>query len=167
MFGSSCERNAVLKRARVLGGMAVAVAASLCISAAVATPIVYPAGGQSRAQQATDERECRAWAQDRTGFDPTRGVQARQVQGQPAPMVRGAATGAALGAVGGAIGGNAGRGAAIGAGVGAAGGLISRGNRQMQQQSNQRQAVNQFNSNVAEFNRAFSTCMRGRGYSVG
>ena len=33
---------------------------------------VYPKGGQSEQQQATDRYECHAWAVEKTGFDPTR-----------------------------------------------------------------------------------------------
>lgn len=43
-------------------------------------PFVYPAQGQSQAQQDTDRYECHRWAADQTTFDPT----------QPNPDLRGA-----------------------------------------------------------------------------
>jgi len=92
-----------------------------------------------------------------TGFDPTMGTSAA-----PAPTtgpVGGAARGAALGAVGGAIAGNAGRGAAIGAGTGAVFGTMRR-NSQI------REAQQGANAQLANYNRALSACLSGRGYSV-
>jgi len=136
-------------------------------SAAAQAPIVYPSKGQSMQQQSKDEGECRAWAQQQTGFNPSAGVP--QVQGQTGPqgeVVRGAARGAAIGAVGGAIGGDAGKGAAIGAGVGATAGLLGRGRRQREASQAQDQAVADYNAQVANYNRAFATCMSGRGYTV-
>lgn len=134
---------------------------------AQASPIIYPAQGQSDTQQQQDETECRGWAQNETGFDPSRG--APVVYGQPTggEGLRGAAGGAALGAIGGAIGGSAGKGAAIGAGVGGAAGLLNRGRKENQNQQSQQQATAQYNQRVAEYNRAFSICMKGRGYTVG
>lgn len=152
-------------------GLAAALAACLGAGAALAatTPIIYPAGGQSAAEQARDEAECRGFAQQATGFDPALGVASvdRPPEGGGVRAVAGgAATGAAIGSVGGAIGGRAGRGAAVGASAGAAAGLIRRGHRTQQADRDQRAAVNDFNANIAEFNRAFATCMRGRGYAV-
>jgi hypothetical protein len=132
-------------------------------AAAQSMPIVYPAAGQSAAQQARDEGECRVWAQERSGFawGPTAPgpVATGQVAG-------GAAAGAAIGSVGGAIGGRAGRGAAIGAGVGAAAGLVRRGARAQESRADRGQQAADWDRQMAELNRAFATCMRGRGYSV-
>lgn len=129
-------------------------------------PMIYPGQGQSMEQQARDEVECRAWSQQQTNFNPSQGpvyASGSTAQGQ---VVRGAAGGAALGAIGGAIGGDAGKGAAIGAGVGAATGLMRRGRQQRAQDQAQQQAVNQYNQQLANYNRAFSACMQGRGYTV-
>jgi hypothetical protein len=131
------------------------------------TPIVYPAQGQSTQQQSQDEAQCRVWAQEQTGFNPF----------QPAPtfsssssgggeVIQGATRGALLGVVGGAITGDVGTGAAVGAGLGATVGLFRRRDNQQADAAAQQQAAAQYNQGLANFNRAFATCMQGRGYSV-
>ncbi len=130
-------------------------------------PVVYPSQGQSLGQQGQDENDCRIWAQQQTGFNPSQGP--AYVGGSSGPtgqVVRGAAGGAALGAIGGAIGGDAGKGAAIGAGVGAAAGLLRRGRQRRAEEQAQQQAINQYNQQVANYNGAFAACMQGRGYAV-
>ena len=109
-----------------------------------------------------------------SGFDPAN----PQVYTPPPPpqsapqggVLRGAAGGAALGAIGGAIGGDAGKGAAIGAGAGALFGLMRRARweeeEQQQQQSYMAQQQNALAQGHAAYNRAFATCMTGRGYTV-
>jgi hypothetical protein len=119
-------------------------------------PYVYPANGQSPAQQDNDTYHCYRWARDQSGYDPSRGVVAAQPTSSP---LRGAMGGAAVGAVGGAIGGNAGKGAAIGAGVGAIVGGVRRRNQEAQQQA----AVA---ASHGAYNRAFGACMSGKGYTV-
>jgi hypothetical protein len=128
--------------------------------AALATPLaaqqlyVYPSKGQTAEQQAKDQQECQGWAVQQAGTPY--GATGNQPSGG---VVRGAAGGAALGAVGGAIAGNAGQGAAIGAATGALFGGI-RQHRQRQAQYDQQQ------QRAAAYNRAFATCMQGRGYTV-
>ena len=120
--------------------------------------IIYPAKGQSAAQQEQDRYACHVWATQQSGYNPA------QPTAQAAPggggLIRGAARGAAVGSVGGAIGGNAGKGAAIGAATGALVGGMRRQNQYSQQQSasSQQQSL---------YNRALGTCMKARGYSVG
>jgi hypothetical protein len=81
-------------------------------------------------------------------------------------MFRGAAGGAALGAVGGAIGGDAGKGAAIGAGVGA----LFGGFRRMRAMEEEQAQMANYQAQTAQatggFNRAYSACLQGRGYTV-
>ena len=101
-------------------------------------------------------------------------------------LVGDAATGAALGAAGGAIAGDAGQGAAIGALASTVFGAVSRSSsssrqpspdqyeqqRQQQQyyqQQQQAQADQMYlerQDRVAEYNRAYSACMRSRDYTV-
>jgi YMGG-like Gly-zipper len=138
--------------------------------------IIYPAKGQSQGQQNKDEGECQTWAKNSTGIDPLAlAEQASQpAQAAQAPVggerVRGAARGAAGGAVIGAIAGDAGKGAAIGA----VGGTMVGGSRQRQaqrynanaqQQASANQSAN-VKSQLATFNRAYSACLEGRGYTV-
>jgi hypothetical protein len=117
-------------------------ASTILAQAPPAKPIIYPAKGQTAAQQDKDTMECGAWATKQTGYDPVQAAhdaqaaadkaqadqaaaaqnaqaQAGQVGGERA---RGAVRGAAAGAAVGAIAGDAGQGAAIGAAAGVVGG---------------------------------------------
>jgi len=137
-------------------------------------PFIYPSRGQSPQQEQFDKGQCYTWAVQQSGFDPAN----PQVASGPAPMpgapqgglFRGAAGGAAMGAVGGAIGGNAGEGAAIGAAVGGLFGAMRRARwaeeQQQQQQSYYAQQQGALAQGRANYNRAFSVCMTGRGYTV-
>ena len=131
---------------------------------------VYPAKGQSQAQQKKDEYECYVWAIEQSGIDPlnTPKTQAAPVNtGPDGSAVKGAAKGAAAGAAIGAIAGDAGKGAAIGAAAGGMGGL-ARG-RQGQAQQNQ-QAQSQAAATDAQmketFQKAFSVCIEGKRYTI-
>jgi Glycine zipper len=144
------------------------------LTLATAQPYIYPNQGQSPQQEQFDKGQCYSWAVQQTGFDPANPqVGMAPPPGMQAPqggMFRGAAGGAAMGAIGGAIGGDAGEGAAIGAAVGALFGAMRRARymreeEQMQQSyaMQQQSALSQGRSN---YERAFSACMAGRGYTV-
>lgn len=147
---------------------AISVAVAVFSVGSVASPIIYPAGGQTPEQQQQDEAECRAWAQQTTGIDPVALAATPVPQSTGSTLgsgdrVRGAARGAAGGAVIGAIAGDTGRGAAIGATTGTLAG--GRQARQNQAADNEQQQV-QRQQQLDTFNRAVATCMEGRGYSV-
>jgi hypothetical protein len=133
-----------------------------------AAPMIYPAKGQSKDQQSKDRYECHTWAVQETGFDPTvpQSAQAQAPPPQGGQVVRGAAGGAAIGAVGGAIAGDAGKGAAIGAASGALIGGMRKNSQNRAYQEQQAQAQSAANQRYAEYERALSACMTGRGYSV-
>ena len=128
---------------------------------------VYPKNGQSQEQQKKDRYECHMWAVQQTGYDPTAPQQApQQSTARGGQAVRGAGRGAALGAIGGAIGGDAGKGAAIGAAVGGTAGVMRRaGDQRRQEEQRQQQAASQ-QAKRGEYNRALSTCLEARGYTV-
>ncbi len=111
---------------------------------------VYPQKGQSPQQQQRDENECSNWATQQTGYRPSgsSGSDGGIISNR---ALRGAARGAGIGAIGGAIGGNAGTGAAVGAAVGGITGGIRNHDEKAQRN---------------EFDRAFASCMQGRGYTV-
>lgn len=155
------------------------------LAAAAQDLFIYPSGGQSAEQQRRDNLECRLWAIDQTGFDPTAPVQGSPAAGpQPAEVpvqgpgvVRSTARGAVVGTAAGAIAGNTGRGALAGAAGGAILGTARVGDqrRAQQQVSNDwarqqliREAEQQqlLNYRRQIFNRAVTACMEGRGYSV-
>jgi hypothetical protein len=155
-------------------GFLVLLASALATPALAQQLFVYPEKGQSAEQQEKDKSECAAWAKGQTGFDPMAPptASAPPPSGQPAQggLLRGAARGAAVGAAVGAIAGDAGKGAAMGA---AGGGLVGgmrrndqrRAEQQQQEQWQQQQAA-QLEQARSQYNRAYSACLEGRGYTV-
>jgi hypothetical protein len=142
---------------------------SLAAVSAQSAPIVYPAKGQSEAQQSKDEGECHQWAIKKTGVDPAQ-LAAEANSGEVYQRHHNALGGATRGALGGlvvgAIAGDAGKGAAIGAGVGAVGGGL-RGRRDLEMQQ---QAVNNAHADqqrqLQEYDRGYTACLTGRGYTI-
>jgi hypothetical protein len=128
---------------------------------------VYPKNGQNKEQQEQDNFACYKWAKEQTGFDPTQPAQqASTPPPQGGQVVGGAARGAALGAIGGAIGGDAGKGAAIGAAVGGGAGAMRKRGAQKQHAAAEQKAQQQQQAAVQTYQRAFKTCMEGKGYTV-
>jgi len=137
-------------------------------------PFIYPDKGQSNEQMEKDKYECYSWAKGQTGFDPmevpTATTAPPQQGGQQSSAVRGAAGGALTGVAVGAIAGDAGKGAAIGAATGALFGGMRRNDQQRRQEAEQQQWAEQEAANYANqrnnYNRAYSACLDGRGYTV-
>ncbi len=138
--------------------------------------VVYPSQDQDVAQQQADQLECYYWASDNTGgWDPyvAHGqlveagyVAAEQADAAQGGAVRGAAGGALAGLAIGAIAGDAGKGAAIGAvSGGVVGGMRSRRARQSAE-SQADAAINQFNTQFQQWDRNWTACMQGRGYTI-
>jgi flagellar biosynthesis/type III secretory pathway protein FliH len=135
---------------------------------------IYPNKGQTKQQQDKDKYECYDWAKQQTGFDPM--AQPKATAPPPAQeakqggVVRGAARGALVGVAVGAIAGDAGKGAAIGAAGGGLFGGMRRRDQQSREEAEQEQWANQqaanYEQNRSKYNRAFSSCMEGRGYTV-
>jgi hypothetical protein len=130
----------------------------------------YPSKGQSQQQQKEDEFECYKWAVDQSGIDPLDLPKVEAAPTQTGPTggaIVGGARGAAAGAAIGAIAGDAGKGAAIGAVVGGLGGR--RAGREMQAHQNQQSQANAAASEQAmkdSFEKAFTVCMEGKGYTI-
>jgi len=138
-------------------------------ASSIAEPIVYPAKGQSQQQQTKDQGECSQWAIQQTGVDPAQ-LAAESSSGEVYEKhhnaLGGAARGALLGVVGGAIAGDAGKGAAIGAGIGAVGGAMrGRQDLEMQHQVYANAHAEQ-QAQLQQYDRAYSACLSGRGYTV-
>jgi hypothetical protein len=138
--------------------------------------IVYPAQNQSQEQMDRDMAECQAWARNQTGFDPNAGppgtfdARTRNSAGRAAiGGAQGGALGAGVGAIAGG-GSGAGTGAAIGALTGGTfGGLRSRSQNRRARRAQQDFAASQraqFNAQRNNFDRAYSACLVGRGYTV-
>lgn len=158
----------------VLGG---AILVALSVAPVHAQEMfIYPSKGQSAKQQDKDKYECYGWAKGQTGFDPMALPTTRTA---PPPgrqrslaggAVTGAVVGAGVGAVGGAIGGKAGKGAKIGTATGGLlGGMSAAGQNAQASQARrdwERQEAQRYASERGQYNKAFATCMEGRGYSV-
>ncbi len=135
----------------------------------IAGPIVYPAKGQSQKQQTKDRGECHEWAIQQTGVDPAK-LAEEASSGDVYERHHSALSGATRGALGGlaigAIAGDAGKGAAIGAGVGAVAGRVrDRRDLEMQHQAVENAHAEQ-QAQLQLYDRAYSACMTGRGYTV-
>lgn len=181
---SGTARRAALAGVAVLAGGVFGV----CLQprAAAQDLFIYPASGQSAEQQRRDSLDCRLWAIDQTGFDPTAPVPDSRAEIPQEPrsrnqaasgVLRSTARGAVVGTAAGAIMGNTGRGSL----AGTAGGAIVGAGRQVDQRRDQQQASRdlerQQQIREAErqqlqlyrrqaFNRAVTACMEGRGYTV-
>ena len=136
--------------------------------------IIYPNNKQSSEQQEKDKFECYSWAKGQTGFDPMQRATATTAPPQQGAkkggVVKGAAGCALVGTAAGAIAGNTGKGAAIGASTGALlGGIRRRNQRKKQKKAEQDWAnreVANYEARRNEYNRAYSACLEGRGYTV-
>ena len=131
---------------------------------------VYPAKGQSSAQQQAEEGECYGWAQKQTGVDPTappKQAAPPKEQALDGSAVKGAAGGAAVGTAIGAIAGDTGEGAAIGAVAGAVRGRrMAKKKKQQQAEQSQQQAQAETAYVQETFRKAYGACLEGKGYTV-
>ena len=129
---------------------------------------VYPAHGQTYEQQQQDQYQCYQFAKEQTGFDPMAPPPPTTPppQQHKAGFFGGALFGALVGVTVGAIAHDPGEGAAIGAaGGGLFGGMRSEQSRNQQQQWQQQQAAILTNDR-SNYNRAYTACLEGRGYTV-
>ena len=132
--------------------------------------IIFPAQGQSTEQMEKDKFECYGWAKGQTGFDPmalpTTSTPAPSQEQKSGGAVRGALGGAALGAILGDSSSAAKRGAAAGGLIG--GVRQANQNNQTQQRTEQwkQQEASKYANNRNDYNRAYSACLEGKGYTV-
>ncbi|HTX25228.1 MAG TPA: glycine zipper 2TM domain-containing protein [Steroidobacteraceae bacterium] len=139
------------------------------------TVYAYPLHGQTPEQLDRDRYECYVWAKNQTGFDPSAvnlPPQMRvQVVGGPPPgtgTAVGAITGAAIGA---AVSNPWNRGFGMLAGALIGGAVGSTADAAQQARVQQAAAMNsaqfaQLQRQAADYRRALSACLEGRGYSV-
>jgi hypothetical protein len=139
------------------------------------TVYAYPEHGQSADQQSKDRYDCSLWAVHQTGFDPS----APNVPSSDRVVVSGPppGTGTAIGAIAGAVlgaalagGDDAGAGAVFGGITGAMIGSSSDAQRaqqsQMDMSAQEQQQAAAIAHKAADYRRAISACLAGRGYSV-
>jgi outer membrane lipoprotein SlyB len=136
--------------------------------------MIFPNKGQSNDQLEKDKFACYEWAKQQSGFDPMATPTATTPPpAEEAPqggVVKGAAKGALVGVAVGAIAGNAGKGAAIGAAAGGIGGGIRKrgqnASHEQTQQNWENDQAQQYAANRDKYNRAYSACLEGKGYTV-
>jgi len=138
-------------------------------------PIIFPAKGQSDEQMEQDKYACYTWAKKESNFDPM----AVPTASAPPPKQKETKASAGRGAVGGALlgaglskvtGGSAKKGAVVGGASGAVvGGSRKAGTAEENKKANQQWANEQgaeYTKKRNHYNRAFSACMEGKGYTV-
>jgi uncharacterized protein YcfJ len=134
----------------------------------------YPTQGQSEAQQDRDRYDCYVWSVDQTGFDPARRIAPREARASvvPAPSPgETIATAAAVGAVIGAVASDdVGKGAVVGALAGSVVGSAAASAQQQEARAidarHSQRGYGRYEREAAEYRRAMSACLEGRGYSV-
>jgi len=136
---------------------------------------IYPNEGQSKEQLEKDKYACYQWAKEQSGFDPMAPPTVTSAPPKTDTKKGGALKGGLIGAAGGAAiggiaGGEAGKGAAIGAVAGGLIGGIRRNRAKKEAKKETEQWAGQQASNYhharASYNRAYSVCLEGRGYTV-
>ncbi|MCP3850656.1 MAG: hypothetical protein GY694_10540 [Gammaproteobacteria bacterium] len=146
------------------------LALSVIFNASVANDvIVFPAKGQSNEQMEKDKHACYGWAKNETGFDPMVTPKAST----PPPSQTKKSGGVARGGLGGAaLGGIVGGSSGAKKGL-AAGGLVggvrqNSANKKTEQASKewQQKEANNYANNRNKYNRAYSACVEGKGYTV-
>lgn len=154
---------------KLSNSMAIKVVALIgVVGAAYAQPIVFPAKGQSNQQMEQDKFNCYSWAKQQSGFDPvspppaTAAAPAQQ-KSVAGGVGRGLIGGAAVGAIVGDSSKAAKRGAALG---GVVGGLKRSHENTQAANRNANAAASRSTAGSSTYNRAFSACMEGKGYTV-
>jgi len=156
-------------------GLAMMLATAVAAQTATQELYIYPTKGQTAERQEQDRYECHDWAKQQTGFDPSAGPIASSpppsYQAPTASVGRGAVTGAVGGAlIGGIAGNNWGKGAAIGAVSGGIFGGVRRNSQQAAQAQAEadwsRQQQANYEAQRKTYNRAYTACLEGRGYTV-
>lgn len=130
---------------------------------------VYPAKNQTDPQMARDKEECHDWAVKQTSVDPEKLATEAVTpppSGESSSEAGSGLGGAGLGAARGAISGDPGAGAIRGVGIGRLVRAV-RARRQMEEQHQASpQDYQQRKTQLQSYDRAFSACLTGRGYSV-
>ena len=131
---------------------------------------IYPAQDQSAEQMDKDKHECYKWARNDTGFDPmevpTTSTAPPSGQKKSGGVVKGGLVGAATGAI---IGDNrkaARRGAAAGGLIGGVRQSSQNTKVDQSQQQWEQQEASKYANERNNYNRAYSACLEGRGYTV-
>jgi hypothetical protein len=132
--------------------------------------MIFPANGQSNATLEQDKITCYGWAKGKTGFDPmkipTTSTPPPAQQQQSGGVIRGALGGAVLGAIIGDKSKYAARGAAVGGLVGGVRQNSANTASAQQPRDWEQREANNYANNRNQYNRAYSACLEGKGYTV-
>jgi hypothetical protein len=139
----------------------------------------YPMQDQSEEQQDRDRYDCHVWAVKQTGFDPSQHIAPREVRATVVPARAPGETVGTAAIVGAVLGaaiagpGDLGKGAVLGAVAGTAVGSAAAANEQAEADAANAAAVRRhargagkYEQEAADYRRAMSACLAGRGYSV-
>jgi len=158
-----------MKYSIILGSLAIAIVVTM--NTAMANELmIFPAKGQSNEQTEQDKFSCYGWAKGQTGFDPMQvpttttppPSQAKKSGG----IARGALGGAALGAIVGDSSKSTKRGAAAGALIGGVRQNSANSATAQKTQQWEQQESSNYANNRNQYNRAYSACLEGKGYTV-
>ncbi len=130
---------------------------------------IFPSKNQDSLQQQKDLKECYSWAYNQTKFDPMNPtkVTVKEAEKVKGGAVAGAARGAVAGVAIGAVAGDTGDGAAIGAVTGAIRGRRATRRAQSMQNAQNTQKAKSIESEMkTSFVKAFSACIKAKGYSI-
>lgn len=169
----------ILAGAMVLAGCVTPVerpVASAAPPVNLAKVYFYPTKGQTEEQQDRDRYECHGWSVRETGFDPSLHLPAGEERGSVIParstgqnIGAAAAVGALIGAVV-AGPGDVAKGAVVGAMAGTVMGTAAASAEQAEarraEQYYASRSSGRYARQSADFRRAMSACLEGRGYSV-
>lgn len=131
--------------------------------------MVFPGKGQSNEQMEKDKFSCYGWAKGETGFDPMKTPTASTPPPSQAKKSGGIVKGGAGGAIlGGIVGGSSGakKGAAAGGLVGGVSQSSSNKKTDQKTEQWQQQESSNYANNRNKYNRAYSVCLEGKGYTV-
>jgi len=139
----------------------------------------YPVQGQSEEQQDRDRYDCHIWAVKQTGFDPTQHGAPKDLRQTVVPARTAGETVGTAAVVGAVLGaaiagpGHIGQGAAVGAVAGTVAGSAAAANDQAAADAANEAGATRGNArggryerSAAEYRRAMTACLTGRGYSV-
>jgi len=132
--------------------------------------MIFPSKGQSAEQLEKDKFFCYGWAKKESGFDPmakpSTTIPVTETQKKSGGVVKGAFGGAVLGAIVGDSSSSAKRGAAAGGVIGGVRQRSGNAKQEKQMQQKQQQESNQYSKNRNRYNRAYSACLEGKGYTI-
>lgn len=140
------------------------------MNVAMADLMIFPAKGQSDATMEQDKFSCYGWAKGQTGFDPmkapTTSTPPPSQQQQSGGAVRGAVRGAALGAIIGDSSKSARNAGAAGALIGGVRQRSANSKTQQNTEQWQQQESSKYANDRNQYDRAYSACLEGKGYTI-